>query len=93
MSASKKSGGNKKTASPSDVSYQSRRKMGNRSDVNKAKRIARHKLRMQRKAAHRAEYDARRAEREARAKGRSSWAAAGMGNIVRELAKVGGVAA
>lgn len=62
MSASAKTGGNKKAASPSDTAYQARRKMGNRSDLNKAKRLKRHVLRMEKKAAHRKVWEAKQSK-------------------------------
>lgn len=62
MSASAKTGGNKKSSSPSDEAYQARRKAGGRDGINKAKRLARHVKRMAKKAAHRVTWAAKKAK-------------------------------
>jgi hypothetical protein len=43
-------GGNKKSSSPSDVRYWQRAQMSNFAETHKAKRVARHKKRMAKKA-------------------------------------------
>ena len=47
-------GGNKKSSSPSDERYWQRAQMSNFAETHKAKRVARHKKRMAKKAAKKA---------------------------------------